>query len=74
MSDEVETPDHVWRLVWSHAHLRHKTDWTIHFDKVRSLYDDYSKDMPGADIRMQQARITDVGEPEVMEFGGGGDE
>lgn len=68
---ETETPDHVWRVVWTNAHLQHKTDWTIHFDKVRELYEEYRRDWPGAEVEMQRARISDVAEPKAMKFGEG---
>jgi hypothetical protein len=55
--------------VWTNAHLQHKTEWTIHYDKVRNLYDEYKKRWPGADVRMQEAPITDVGDARTMQFG-----
>ena len=65
---ETETPDRVWRVVWTNAHLRHKTDWTIHFEKVRELYEQYRRDWPGAEVEMQSAQIKAVGDIREMSF------
>lgn len=67
----AETPDRVWRIVWTNAHLRHKTDWTIHYDKVRELYDDYREMWPGAEVEMQSANIDSVSGVRTMDFGEG---
>lgn len=72
MSERTETPDRVWRIVWANGGVRHKTDWSIHFDVIRGLCDDYRTDWPGAEVEMQSAGIDSVTDVETMTFGGSG--
>lgn len=50
----------VWRVVWNDGAFTFKSEWNIHFDVVKALYDDYSKSMPGAEVTMQKADIATV--------------
>lgn len=58
----------VWRLRWEMNGLEHKTQWTIHYDLVRNLRDDYRENWPGTGVEMESGKVTGVGEVEKLEF------
>lgn len=58
----------VWRIVWERAGLTMRSDWSIHHDVVREFLDEKRRDMPGANARMERARVQSVEDIEIMEF------
>jgi len=50
----------VWRVVWDVAGLTMRSDWSVHHDMVRDYADEMAKNMPGTDVRIESATVTDV--------------
>jgi hypothetical protein len=60
----------VWRVRWDGSVLDWFSEWSIHFDAVRNHADELSAAMPGANVRVESAKVTDVARTQDMDFNG----
>lgn len=67
--NDGENSPTVWRLRWEMNGLEHTTQWTIHYDLVRNLRDDYRESWPGTGVEMERATVQEVGGVEELVFG-----
>lgn len=60
----------LWRIRWETSVLEWYSEWSQHFDSVRNHADELAEAMPGANVRMESATVTDVGDIDRMDFNG----
>lgn len=50
----------VWRVVYDLPGLTMRSDWSVHHDMIREYADEFARDMPGTDVRIESARVAEV--------------
>lgn len=50
-------PPTVWRVVYDLPGITMRSDWSVHHDMIREFADDFSRNMPGTDVRIESAEV-----------------
>ena len=50
----------VWRVVYDLAGITMRSDWSVHHELIHEYANEFAKDMPGTDVRIESAEVTNV--------------
>lgn len=50
----------VWRVVYDLAGITMRSDWSVHHDMIREFADEFATNMPGTNVRIEQAKVENV--------------
>jgi len=50
----------VWRVVYDLSGITMRSDWSVHHDMIREYADEFSRNMPGSNARIESATVKEV--------------
>ena len=50
----------VWRVVYDLAGITMRSDWSVHHELIHEYANEFAKNMPGTDVRIESAEVTNV--------------
>ena len=50
----------VWRTVYDLPGITMRSDWSVHHELIHEYANEFAKNMPGTDVRIESAEVTNV--------------